>query len=273
MTRERLQKVLARAGLGSRRGCEGLIRDGRVTVNGRIASLGSSADPFTDEIRVDGERLATGGESVYVVLNKPVGVVSSSRAQGARRTVLELVDVPQRLFPVGRLDVDSEGLVLLTNDGEAALRLSHPRYEQEKEYRVLVDRPPAVESLEAWRRGIVFADGSRAMPARVSLVGREGKGAWLSVVMREGRKRQIRETAQLLGMRVRRLVRVRIDGIRLGDLKPGEWRRLSPAEAERLRRSLANRRAVGRSRRGAAPRSGMGYASLRQGRSRGEGGR
>lgn len=274
MTSERVQKVLARAGLGSRRGCEELIREGRVTVNGRIASLGSSADPTLDEIRVDGERLSTGGELVYVALNKPVGVVSSSRAQGARQTVLELVDVPQRLFAVGRLDVDSEGLVLLTNDGEAALRLTHPRYEQEKEYRVLVDRLPATENVEAWRRGIVLGDGSRAMPAKVSLVSREGKGAWLSVVMQEGRKRQIRETAQLLGLHVRRLVRVRIDGIRLGDLKPGEWRRLSPPEAERLRRDLAKPGGAGRTRRGVGPalRDRTTPASGR-GRSRGKGGR
>jgi len=237
LSAERLQKILARAGFGSRRGCEDLIREGRVSVNGRTAELGSSADPERDDIRVDGARLKPAAERVYVALNKPMGVLSAARAQDDRPTVVELVGLSERLFPVGRLDADSEGLLLLTNDGEMSQRLTHPRYGHEREYRVLLDEAPRAEQLESWRRGIVLPDGARALPARV-WVEREGdRGTWIRVVMREGRKRQIRETARLLGLRLRRLIRVRMDGIVLGDMKPGEWRMLSPVEIDRLRRS------------------------------------
>lgn len=241
MTVERLQKILARAGAGSRRACEELIAAGRVTVNGRTAALGSSADAGSDDIRLDGERIRPRQALVYVALNKPIGVVSSLQAQGARRTVRDLVDMPGRLYPAGRLDVDSEGLVLLTNDGETALRLTHPRYGHEKEYRVLVDRLPDEAQLDAWRRGVVLADGTRTLPTGVEIEKRSGRGAWLRLVMRQGRKRQIRETAQALGLRVERLVRTRIDGIRLTGLKPGEWRALTPAEVTQLSNSVAGR--------------------------------
>jgi len=237
LSAERLQKVLARAGFGSRRGCEELIRDGRVSVNGRTAELGSSADAERDDIRVDGARLAAPVEPVYVLLHKPVGVLSAARPQGDRPTAVGLVDLPERLFPVGRLDLDSEGLLLLTNDGEMAQRLTHPRYGHEREYRVLFDRTPQALQLESWRKGIVLPDGARALPARVWVEREADQGAWVRVVMREGRKRQIRETARLLGLRVRRLIRVRMDGIVLGTMRPGEWRKLTPGEVAKLRRA------------------------------------
>ena len=234
MSAERLQKALAQAGLGSRRKCEDLIRAGRVRVNGSVALLGSSADPAVDDIRVDGARLVIPSEFTYIALYKPVGVVSSLRAQGNRQTVVDLVDVRARLYPVGRLDVDSEGLVLLTNDGQVANRLTHPRYGHEKEYRVLVAPAPGSEQLEAWRRGITLEDGKRARPARVTVEKKAGDAAWVRVVMQEGRKRQIRDTARLLGMRVQRLVRVRVGEIGLGGLQPGEWRRLTRREIRQL---------------------------------------
>ena len=231
---ERLQKVLARAGLGSRRGCEVLIRSGRVTVNGRTATLGMSVDPAVDEIRVDAERLRNPERPVYVVLHKPVGVVCSVRSQVGRPTVCDLVNLPERLYPAGRLDVDSEGLVLLTNDGALALELTHPRFGHEKEYRVLLDRPPDAEQLKAWRRGVVLPDGARAMPAQVRLESGRTGPPWVRVIMKQGRKRQIRETAGILGLRVQRLVRIRIGDLHLGALKPGEWRQLSPDEVKRI---------------------------------------
>ncbi len=235
MTAERVQKILARAGLGSRRACEEWILAGRVTVNGRTAELGSRADPALDDIRLDGERLPAAVPTKYLLLYKPRGVETSMRSQSGRPTVRQLVPGERGLMPAGRLDVDSEGLMLLTNDGELALRLTHPRYGHEKEYRVLLDRRPDAAQLTAWRRGVVLPDGTRTHPAAVRVEGGVGQGAWVRVVMREGRKRQIRETARVLGLRVRRLIRTRVGPLLLGNLRPGMWRELTPAEVRRLR--------------------------------------
>ncbi len=234
---ERLQKILARAGLGSRRACEEWIVQGRVTVNGRVAHLGQSADPAQDQIAVDGQPLAAPEQLTYVILNKPRGVVSSLAPQGERQTVRQLVPLEQRLYPVGRLDVDSEGLILLTNDGELADRLTHPRYEAEKEYRVLVKGEPDEERLAAWRRGVVL-EGQRTAPAQVTRAERAPTGRWLRLVMHEGRKHQIRDIGQLLGLPVQRLVRVRLGNLRLGGLQAGEWRQLQADEVSRLRAEL-----------------------------------
>lgn len=235
---ERLQKILARAGYGSRRFCETLITARRVQVNGATAGLGDKADPARDVITVDGKKIEI--ESlVYIALNKPRGVLSDAEPGDTRQTVLDLVPESRNLFPVGRLDKDSEGLILLTNDGELANRLTHPRYEHEKEYRVLLAVRPDVEQLETWRRGVVLEDGHRTLPAEVEIESTYGKGAWVRVVLREGKKRQIREVGKLLGMPVVRLIRVRIGGLNLGSLKPGEWRYLSPKEVEGLEKSEA----------------------------------
>jgi 23S rRNA pseudouridine2605 synthase len=231
---ERLQKILARAGLGSRRACEAMIAEGRVTVNGRMATLGQKADPRRDEIAVDGARLGRPERLRYVMLHKPRGAVSSLEAQGDRPTVRDLVPLEERLYPVGRLDVDSEGLIVLTNDGELTDHLTHPRYESEKEYRVLVKGDPDAERLAAWRRGVVL-EGTRTAPARVEREESTAAGTWLRVTMHEGRKHQIRDIGQLLGLPVRRLVRVRMGGLTLGRLAPGEWRELRPDEVRRLR--------------------------------------
>lgn len=235
MKAERLQKVMARAGLGSRRASEGLIREGRVTVNGREATLGMRADPVTDEIRVDGVRLAPPDELIVIALHKPAGVVSSLRSQSGGQTVRDLIPLPQRLFPVGRLDMHSEGLILLTNDGELANRLAHPRYGHEKEYRVLLDRPPDSEQLRAWRRGVVLPDGRQTLPAKVWREGQGDSSPWIRVVLHQGLKRQIRLTARVLGLSVRRLVRTRFAGVELGDLQAGGWRKIDPRQISLLR--------------------------------------
>jgi 23S rRNA pseudouridine2605 synthase len=233
---ERIQKILARAGLGSRRACEELIEAGRVSVNGKIAVLGNKADPQTDRILLDGHPVQTAEPLKYIALYKPRGVLSTVDAPDRRSTVRDLVDEPERLYPVGRLDVDSEGLVLLTNDGELANRLTHPRYEHEKEYRVLVARRPDEEQLAAWRHGVVLEDGHRTAPAHVRFESAYGKGAWLRVILKEGRKRQIRETGSQIGLPVVRIIRIRIGSLTLGALKPGQSRRLSVDELKELKK-------------------------------------
>jgi len=226
---------MAQAGLGSRRACEVLISAGRVTVNGRVAGLGDKGDPQHDRILVDGQPLKLPEAPVYIALNKPRGVLSAVSSPDPRPTVRDLVELPGHLYPVGRLDVESEGLILLTSDGDLANRLTHPRYGHEKEYRVLVARRPDEEQLETWRRGVVLEDGYRTAPVEVRLDGTFGKGAWLRVVMREGRKRQIRETGSQIGLPVVKIIRVRIGSLRLGTLKPREWRRLTEDEVAELK--------------------------------------
>jgi 23S rRNA pseudouridine2605 synthase len=237
MPPERLQKLLAAAGYGSRRACEEYLVAGRVRVNGKAAKLGDKADPALDKITVDGEPLAA-EKHVYILLNKPRGVISAAESQDDRRSVRDLVDVPERLYPVGRLDVGSEGLILLTNDGELTNRLTHPRYGHEKEYRVLVHGGLDDERLQAWRRGIVIKDEEgnreRTAPAQVRIESKAGEGVWLNVVMREGKKHQIRRVAETLGLSVARLIRVRLGTLKLGDLRPGAWRHLTPAELRTL---------------------------------------
>lgn len=231
---ERLQKIMARAGIGSRRSCEAIIAEGRVTVNGKIAALGMKADPGKDRILVDGKPISPGQSLVYIALNKPRGVLSTVGTDDQRKTVCDLVPIPERVFPVGRLDVDSEGLILLTNDGELTNRLTHPRYGHEKEYRVLVARQPDDEQLAAWRRGVVLSDGYRTAPASVHVESNFGKGTWLRIIMREGRKRQIRETGSQIGLPVVRIIRVRIGSLHLGSLKPRQWRYLAFDEVKAL---------------------------------------
>jgi 23S rRNA pseudouridine2605 synthase len=235
MPEERLQKILARAGFGSRRSCEELIRAGRVFVNGKPAVLGSKADPEKDMLQVDGVQIKHSEPPVYIALYKPRGVLSTVSAPDPRPTVRDLVELPGHFYPVGRLDVDSEGLILLTNDGELANRLTHPRYGHEKEYRVLVAKHPDEEQINNWRRGIVLEDGYRTAPAQVNVESFSGKGAWLRVIMREGRKRQIREIGFSIGLPVVKIIRVRIGSLLLGALKPREWRHLTAQEVDALK--------------------------------------
>ncbi len=241
MASERLQKLMAAAGLGSRRSCEQLIETGRVQVNRKPATIGMSADPAVDRITVDGAVLPTPAHLQTFALYKPRGVVSSLAPQGNRATVRDLLPAKGRFFPVGRLDMDSEGLILLTNDGELAQHLSHPRYEVEKEYRLLVARRPTEEQFEIWRRGVVLEDGVRTAPMEVVFESPEGRGAWLRVVMHEGRKHELREIGRLIGLPVVRVIRKKIGTLALEGLRPGQFRELTPAEIAALRSSGAKR--------------------------------
>jgi 23S rRNA pseudouridine2605 synthase len=237
---ERLQKVLAHAGVASRRASETLIEQGRVTVNGQtVTVLGFKVDPRRDVIAVDGQRLSRPSEKlVYLILNKPKDVLTTASDDRGRRTVVDLVEVEERVYPVGRLDLKSEGLVLLTNDGELAEKLTHPRSHVEKEYQVLVAGRPTTPTLARWRRGEIEVEGQPSERAVVERLKIEGDNTWLKIILTEGRKRQIREVGQALGHRVLRLERVRIGPIKLGHLKPGKWRHLKPAEVEQLKRSV-----------------------------------
>ncbi len=240
---ERLQKLLAQAGVASRRKAEQLIQEGRVTVNGRIVTqLGTKVNPAVDDVRVDGQTVKISGHHVYVMLNKPRGVVSAMEDPRGHKALGDLVQIPQRVFPVGRLDATSEGLILLTDDGELANLLTHPRYEHDKEYRVLVNGIPSDETLDGWRRGIVL-EGQRTAPAQVDIIRKDKDSSLLRVIMHEGRKRQLREVAALLGHPVRQLQRVRLGPLNLGVLKPGEWRHLTEQEVEEL--TAVKRKAAG----------------------------
>lgn len=249
MAEERVQKVLARAGYGSRRQCERMIEAGRVTVNGKHIKLGDKADPQKDHITLDGNSIRASEEPVYIAIYKPRNVLSSTRSQGNLRTVLDLVPDGPRLYPVGRLDLESEGLMLLTNDGDLANRLAHPRYGHEKEYRVLLARHPDKEQLQTWRRGVVLSDGYRTSPAKVRFERSQGDGAWVRVTLTEGRKRQIRETAGLLGLPLVKLIRVRIGALRLGRLKPRQFRHLEADEIRALKGGKQVKRKNSKSRR------------------------
>jgi 23S rRNA pseudouridine2605 synthase len=234
---ERLQKILAQAGYGSRRACEDFISAGRVRVNGQIASLGQKADPTADKITVDGKPIAAAEQLMYIALYKPRNVLSTvERERGdSRQTVRDLVEVSGHLYPVGRLDFESEGLVLMTNDGDLTNRLTHPRFGHTKEYKVLLARRPDRDQLEAWKRGVVLEDGFKTAPADVRYESSQGKGAWVRVIMGEGRKRQIRETCKQLGLPIVRILRIRIGELRLGNLKSRQWRYLTTDEVNALK--------------------------------------
>lgn len=232
---ERLQKLLAQAGYGSRRACEVFITEGRVRVNGKVAVLGQKADLAVDRITMDGRALTKREALVYIALYKPRNVLSAAEGQDDRRTVRDLIPIEGHLYPVGRLDFDSEGLILMTNDGELTNKLTHPRYGHEKEYRVLVARRPDEKQLGAWRRGVVLTDGDKTAPAEVNFLSTSGKGAWIRVIMGEGKKRQIREVGKLLGLPVVKIIRLRIGTLKLGSLKPRQWRYLTEDEVRELK--------------------------------------
>lgn len=233
---ERLQKILAAAGVASRRRAEELIVAGRVTVNGKVVTeLGTRVGP-ADRIAVDGVPVTRKRRDTYILLNKPPGVLSTARDERGRPTVVDLVKTSERVYPVGRLDLLSEGLILLTNNGELAYRLLHPKHEVPREYLVWVHPQPSGVQLDQLRHGVEI-DGWRTGPAEV---GRGPNGA-LRVVIHEGRKRQIRLMCQAVGLTVDRLVRVRMGPLTLGHLKPGEWRELRPTEIQALLKSVGLR--------------------------------
>ena len=240
----RLQKFLARAGVAARRHCEALIRAGRVTVGGRVVTdPGHPVRPGADRVAVDG-RPVEAEPPVYVLLHKPRGLISSARDPFGRPTVVDHVrrsgGPRMRLYPVGRLDADSEGLLLLTNDGELAFGLTHPSREVEKTYRVWVRGRVGEEAVQALRRGVQLEDG-RTAPARVRVVWRGPGRSVLEVTLHEGRKRQVRRMCEAVGHPVLRLVRVRLGPLELRGLGPGRWRYLTPQEVEALRQAAEGR--------------------------------
>jgi len=239
---ERLQRSLARAGFGSRRACEELIAAGRVEINGRVATLGDRLDPAMDQVRVDGSKVNVNPELRTFALHKPRGVTTTMRDPHAERDLSGFLPKGVHVFPVGRLDRDTEGLLLLTNDGSLAHRLTHPRYAIEKEYLAEVDRPPSHRQLARLRRGVELDDGTaRAVDAR-SAGGWGGKGGaagrgGVRLVMVEGRKREVRRMLDAVELPVRRLVRVRVGPVRLGKLRPGDVRELEPEDVRALFRA------------------------------------
>lgn len=234
---ERLQKILAQAGYGSRRACEDFITAGRIRVNGKLAELGQKADPTVDKITVDGKAIAAPESLIYIALYKPRNILSTVETEPGddRKNVRDMIELPGHIFPVGRLDYESEGLILMTNDGDLANRLTHPRYGHTKEYRVLLARRPDREQMEAWGRGVVLEDGYKTQPVEIRYETGQGKGAWVRVIMGEGRKRQIRETCKQLGLPVVRILRIRIGSLHIGGLKPRQWRFLNNDEINELK--------------------------------------
>jgi 23S rRNA pseudouridine2605 synthase len=238
-TAERVQKVLARAGFGSRRACEELIVAGRVTLDGRTVVLGDRADPATQRLAVDGVPVVTRTDLVYYLLNKPARVVTTAHDPEGRPTVVGLVPAEPRVFPVGRLDYETEGLLVLTNDGELAQLLTHPSHGVEKAYVAEVDHEPGRGDLRRLRAGVELEDGMTA-PARARVLAGGDDGVALEVVVHEGRNRQVRRMCEAVGLEVRRLVRTRIGRLRDDHLAPGEWRELRAGEVRGLYESAMN---------------------------------
>ena len=232
MSEEKLQKVLARAGVASRRAVELLVMEGRVRVNGEIATVGQRVDVATDVLEVDDALVAVNPDLVHYLLHKPAGVVTTASDPQGRATVVELVPVEPRVFPVGRLDVDTEGLLLLTNDGELTHRVTHPSHGVEKEYLAELEGAPSRSTLRRLREGVELEDGVTA-PAKASLVA----PTVLRLVIHEGRNRQLRRMCEAVGHPVLRLVRTRIGPITDTTLKAGEWRALAPEEVAALARA------------------------------------
>ena len=232
---ERLQKILARAGFASRRGAERLMTEGRVTVNGELVrELGTKADPSTDDVRVDGVRVKAPRSLVYLVLNKPRGFVTTRQDPEGRPTVMDLAPQVPGLFPVGRLDVTTEGLILLTNDGAFAERVAHPRYEVPRVYHAKVHRVPDPPTLERLRRG-VRVEGDFMSVDRARVIGADNN-AWVEVALHEGRQHEVKRLLEAVGHPVSKLRRVSFGPVTVKGLEPGQFRPLTPAEVAGLLR-------------------------------------
>ena len=244
---DRLQKILAHAGIASRRKAEELILEGHVRVNGKtVTELGTKADPARDEIQVDGKKIRV-EKSVYVILHKPKGYLSDLDEGRGKPLALDLVPGSERLYPVGRLDANSEGLLLLTNDGELAHRVTHPRYGHKKEYLALVEGEPPPPALEKLQKGIWY-DGEMLRADRAERAGKHQRfgnahvgQSWLKIVLHEGKKRQVRHMCAAVGHPVVRLIRTRIGSVELGSLPVGQWRALSNRELEQLKQGTSEK--------------------------------
>lgn len=232
----KVQKILSEWGVASRRKAEELIREGRVAINGRPAQVGDRADPAKDHIRVDGRRISLPPQKIYILLNKPKGVVTTTDDPEGRKTVLDFLPAHnRRLYPVGRLDYDAEGLLLLTNDGELSHRLSHPSFRIPRTYRVKVKGRPTSAEIRRLSQGIYLEDG-RTAPCRTASLGGSEENLWLEMVLSEGRNRQVKRMWEKLGYPVLKLKRVGFAGLSLGKLQPGEYRALRPAEVQKLKK-------------------------------------
>lgn len=240
----RLQKILSRAGIASRRAAEGLIAEGRVSVNGTIVrEMGTKADPASDDIRVDGRRIRTAEPIRYILMNKPTGYVTTRSDPQRRPTVIDLLrGVREYVYPAGRLDYDTEGLVLLTNDGDLAARLTHPRHGVERTYEARVAGVPDADAIERLRKGIPL-DGRRTRPAEVKLLhrGRADRDSLLVMTIREGRNRQVRRMCEAVGHPVRALARTRMGPLSDKRLKPGMWRNLTLDEVQALKKTAGGK--------------------------------
>lgn len=233
---ERLQKILSDYGIASRRHAEELIKEGRVTVNGQIAVIGQKADPEKDYIKVDGKLLIKPEPKVYYAFYKPRKVITSLVDPEGRPTVKNFIKgIKLRVYPVGRLDFDSEGLLILTNDGELAYKVMHPGSKIEKTYMVKVEGIIEPETIEKLKRGVKI-EGKLAVPVSVHLVKKLKANSWIRITLHEGRKRQIRRMLERVGHPVIRLIRITIDGVKLGELKPGQLRPLTKEEIEKLKK-------------------------------------
>jgi pseudouridine synthase len=242
MAKQRLHKLLAERGLASRRAAEEIISAGRVTVNGRVvAEMGLKVDAATDIITIDGKPLPQQPRLRYILLHKPVGYLCSVKDEHGKKSVLSLLpNTPERLYPVGRLDYDSSGLLLLTNDGALTHTLLHPSREITKTYLAEVAGPVSAAGLDKLRRGLPLPDGPTA-PAHVTLLRRAQGASTLEITIYEGKKRQVRRMCEHIGHPVRRLIRLRLGPLSLGRLKAGEWRELSPREVRELKKPVNNR--------------------------------
>jgi pseudouridine synthase len=242
---ERLQKILSEYGIASRRKAEELIKEGRVTVNGQIAQLGQKADTEKDYIKVDGKLLIKPEPKVYYAFHKPVKVITSLIDPQGRPTIKDfLKGIKFRVYPVGRLDYDSEGLLLLTNDGNIAYKIMHPSSQIEKTYLVKVEGIIENEKISKLRKGVKI-DGKLAVPVKVSVVKKLKANSWIRITLHEGRKREIRKMLQQIGHPVIRLIRVAINGVKLGKLKPGHYRPLTREEIETLKKEGKNNKKEG----------------------------
>jgi pseudouridine synthase len=232
---ERLQKVISHAGIVSRREAERLIVDGRVVVNGCVVTkLGTKVDPRCDVIKVDGRLVKSFPEKVYIVLNKPAGYVSTLKDPQGRPVIMDLLDdINTRVYPVGRLDYDAEGLLLLTNDGELAHRLQHPRYKIRRTYEVKVKDVPTDDALSRVRKGIRLEDGV-TLPAKVTFLKKTMKNCWLKITLSEGRNRQVKRMFEALSHPVMKIKRVKFGALGLGSLKRGQYRHLVKDEVKKL---------------------------------------
>lgn len=235
---ERLQKVMAHAGIGSRRACEEMIKENRVQVNGKPAILGQKVDPRHDHIIVDGKPIGSEEEKRYLILNKPFGYITTAKEQFGRKSVLDLLPkIKERVYPVGRLDYDSEGLVFLTNDGSLAYRVMHPKFELPKTYLLQLEGKITMDAVYRLRTGVILEDGPTA-PAEVQVLKSEDERSVLKLIITEGRNRQIRRMCSSIGYNVQRLTRVAIGPLSLKRLIPGEYRHLTVREIEELQRAV-----------------------------------